>query len=56
MKEAAPAWCSLCFTSIKTLRRRLYTLVLANGKLTDQEISVISGMPLEEIQKLRTQR
>ena len=26
MKEAAPAWCSLCFTSIKTLRRRLYTL------------------------------
>ena len=29
--------------------------MLANGKLTDEEISSISGIPLEEIQKRRSQ-
>ena len=27
--------------------------MFANGKLTDQDIAVISGLPLEEIQKRR---
>ena len=30
--------------------------MLANGKLTDEDISSISGVPLDEIQKRRAQR
>ena len=30
--------------------------MFANGKLTDQDIAVISGFPLEEIQKRRSLR
>ena len=30
--------------------------MLANNKLTDEEITIISGIPLDEIQKRRAQR
>lgn len=30
--------------------------MIANGKLTDEDISSISGVPLDEIQKRRAQR
>jgi hypothetical protein len=30
--------------------------MFANGKLTDEDISSISGVPLDEIQKRRAQR
>ena len=30
--------------------------MLANNKLTDEEIAIISGIPLDEIQKRRAQR
>ena len=59
-KEVAEeAECRIAGAKIDTQRETKLEMVdamLANGKLTDQEISVISGMTLEEIQKRRAQR
>lgn len=37
-------------------RLEMVDAMIANPKLTDEDISVISGMSLEEIQKRRIQR
>ena len=43
-------------TKIKDTKLEMVDAMLANNKLTDEEISIISGIPLDEIQKRRAQR
>ena len=43
-------------TKIKDTKLEMVDAMLANNKLTDGEISIISGIPLDEIQKRRAQR
>jgi hypothetical protein len=41
---------------IKDTKLEMVDAMLANNKLTDEEIAIISGIPLDEIQKRRAQR
>ncbi len=43
-------------TKIKDTKLEMVDAMLANNKLTDEEIAIISGIPLDEIQKRRAQR
>ena len=43
-------------TKIKETKLEMVDAMLANNKLTDEEIAIISGIPLDEIQKRRAQR
>ena len=40
----------------KDTKLEMVDAMLANPKLTDEDIAVISGIPLDEIQKHRAQR
>ena len=41
---------------IKDTKLEMVDAMLANNKFTDEEIAVISGFPVDEIQKRRAQR
>ena len=43
-------------TKIKDTKLEMVDAMFTNSKLTDEEIAVISGFPLDEIQKRRAQR